>query len=66
MANIIFNSETQIAIPMEKEEAKLLSLAISDYLCWAAGYAEAKPEANLFGIRELREFNLKLKDKVEF
>ena len=42
MANIIFNSETQIAIPMEKEEAKLLSLAISGLSLLSSGLCRGK------------------------
>ena len=61
MANIIFNSETQISYPNGEGRSEASFPCHSDYLCWATGYAEAKPEANLFGIKETAGFNLKLK-----
>lgn len=50
-------------IQFTADEARTMSSALADVLCWFRGFQSAKPKAQLPpGIDDLRSLNLKLKD----
>lgn len=50
------------AIEIESEEARYISDALADVLCWFQGFSAAKPDADVpASLGRLRDLNIKLK-----
>lgn len=58
--------EPMIKIEMSREEAELLSMEISDFLCWIAGFDAGHGDESGYdySLRKIQDFNITLKGKV--
>lgn len=55
-----------IKIELAQRDAEKLSHALADVLCWYAGFSAGNPDySNPCDLNTLREFNIKLKDKMQ-
>lgn len=63
-------SGAPISLNLTKDEAEAMSFAMSDILCWCAGFASAREGMDLadkgpMGTERLRDLNIKLKRALE-
>lgn len=59
-----------VTLNLHKDEADALSFALSDVLCWCAGFASAREgmdctDKGPMGTERLRDLNIKLKSALD-